>query len=683
MQMIPEASTGRTRFISTDGKLFLPQLAGLPMGDGGTNGMNVSQGLISLTTNKGKACWFDYEPLEHVITPDRVSVSVRHTPTQLRVESVWTHDESSGVWSRKDSIRNDGAETITISRCLSSLDFPASRYEVYSQSSHWCGENQGSWQDFTHGTLTLASEYGRTTQGGTPYACLRDIDTHRGMAIHVIPRGNWMIRFRRKTSMNSLPLSVSAGLADGDLRYALPPGETLELPEILLQPLYEGPVEQAASSLHSYLLRNHLPPCEKDIPFVYNTWYDAFDRLDVERLRGQLAAAKDIGCEVFVIDAGWYGAGDKDWCGTVGDWREATTRAFYGKMKEFAEEVRAAGLGFGVWMEPERLADGVPVLVEHPEWFIRSISGQHYPDMENPAVYEYTRNEISRLVDTYKLVWMKIDFNHPVGPDASGAESGGYYEAWYRLLDELRQKHPQMIFEGCASGGMRTDINTVSRFPLHFQSDSIEPIDMIRITEGAMLRLTPGRLGKWIGFRNIGKTVPEYGQKADEITPAVVAAGGAMWIGSRVWDPAFVAATNLCGVPGLTGDAASLEPPTRDVLRKVIAFYKTHRRRIARSVGYMLTPAKPIEDRTGWSAVQLQPLGEETSLVFAYRLQDLRGQMRFPLHNLSPDRTYRVTSWMPSNEPPREITGAELMDLGLSVSLPQVFRADILVIEPK
>jgi len=91
-----------------------------------------------------------------------------------------------------------------------------------------------------------------------------------------------------------------------------------------------------------------------------NTWFDAWDTLEVNRLRNQLVAAQAIGCEVFVVDAGWYGRSDKGWWANVGDWREQTARAFHGCMREFADEVRAAGLAFGIWMEPERLTELAP-----------------------------------------------------------------------------------------------------------------------------------------------------------------------------------------------------------------------------------------------------------------------------------------------------------------------------------
>ena len=132
-------------------------------------------------------------------------------------------------------------------------------------------------------------------------------------------------------------------------------------------------------------------------------------------LRQQLAAAKEIGCDIFVIDAGWFGPQGPGWWNQAGDWREKTDAAFYGAMHGFAEEVRAAGLGFGLWMEPERFAAGVPVRQAHPEWFLPAQGDLARIDLENPEAYRYLRSEIGRLVETYRLAWMKIDFELRAG----------------------------------------------------------------------------------------------------------------------------------------------------------------------------------------------------------------------------------------------------------------------------
>ena len=57
---------------------------------------------------------------------------------------------------------------------------------------------------------------------------------------------------------------------------------------------------------------------------VYNTWFDQFEVLGVPRLRRQLQAAKRLGSEVFVVDAGWYGPEADDWWSQAGDWRSGS-----------------------------------------------------------------------------------------------------------------------------------------------------------------------------------------------------------------------------------------------------------------------------------------------------------------------------------------------------------------------
>ena len=129
----------------------------------------------------------------------------------------------------------------------------------------------------------------------------------------------------------------------------------------MIQSLPGGEPAAAAPRLHRWLQKRLFASQRPEMPVVYNTWFDQFEVLDVPRLRQQLQAAKEVGCEVFVIDAGWYGPQAGDWFAQAGDWREKTDGAFRGAMAAFADEVRAAGLGFGLWMEPERFGPDVPI----------------------------------------------------------------------------------------------------------------------------------------------------------------------------------------------------------------------------------------------------------------------------------------------------------------------------------
>ncbi|MCI8694976.1 MAG: hypothetical protein HFH91_20155, partial [Lachnospiraceae bacterium] len=73
-----------------------------------------------------------------------------------------------------------------------------------------------------------------------------------------------------------------------------------------------------------------------------------------EKLLRYAESARELGCEIFEVDAGWYGR-EPDWSSSVGDWREKLDGAFYGRLAEFADKIRGMGMGFGLWMEPERI----------------------------------------------------------------------------------------------------------------------------------------------------------------------------------------------------------------------------------------------------------------------------------------------------------------------------------------
>ena len=653
--------------------------------DGSESGPSSARGLAVLETDGGTFEADGLKLIHHRCGKNRAALTWSAADGAIHWQSKWTLCPETGIWSRKDTLRNIGSETVTIFRCLARFTFSPARYEIYSQRSDWCNENQGLWQDLDHGAFVLGCHGGRTTQDGTPYLCLRERGSDHGLSFHLLPRGNWVIKVRTRAAgagRDSLPfVVVELGLADESLRLELPPQSDFELPEILIQSLPQGRPELGAPILHRYVRDKPLSAGRKIAPVVYNTWFDAFEELDVHRLRKQLAAAQKLGCEVFTVDAGWYGAGNGNWGQQVGDWREKPDAAFRGGMAEFAAEVRAAGLGFGLWIEPERNAATVPAVRAHPDWFLRGANGFFYPDLTRSEVYDYILAEMSRLVESYELVWLKVDFNFELGHDP--AALARYYERWYALLDKLRAAYPRLFLEGCASGGLRSDLNTLAHFNGHFLSDTVNPIDALRIYQGALLRLPPGRLGRWIVLRAVGKTIPHYGRPLAQTPETLVTPGGATWAESVTVGVDFAARAALPGMLGLSGDIAGLPEETRQRLRHHIAFYKEWRAFIVGSVAHLLTPARRKEERGGWAAIQLQKPGETTSLLFVYRLDDGAPKKWFPLCGLQAEQIYEVVNDDLADEPARSFSGRELMDSGLPVELAERNSAAVFVVTRK
>lgn len=611
----------------------------------------------------------------------RCRIRVGDGPLRLTIE--WRGCPETGIVRRSDTVENTGNTPVILSRCLARVAFPPGRYACYAQSSRWGRENQGNWQDLRAG-LVLDHAPGRTTQGHTPYLVLRPENCEYGVACHVLPCGNWTIRVRPVAEGGETPCAVvELGLADQNLHYALEPEAALDLQDVLFQPVPDGQPRRAAPGLHRYLLAQTFAEAKPEAPVVYNTWFDQFDVLNTSRLRGQLAAAKEVGCEAFVVDAGWYGPGGTRWSGCVGDWREKEERAFCGRMREFADEVREAGLDFGLWMEPERFGPEAPIRAEHPEWFVE-VGEMARLDLTRASAYDWLRGEIERLIETYGPGWMKLDFNFSLDADASGGELHEYYAAWYRMLEEIRSAHPGTFFEGCSSGAMRGDLAMLSRVDGHFLSDSVNPVDMLRISQGAWLRLPPGRLTRWAVVRSAGRVAPRYGCSVAESPPVVLTPGGAVWEDAGIVDLRFALLTAMPGMFGLSGDLASLSAEDRRIVRAAVEFYRKWRPFITGAEAHLLTPPASIERREGWVGVELRRPGEDIGLVFIYRLGTPGAPPRMPLSGPDPDTRYVVGHGFEEETLWDSLTGRDLLRDGLPLRSDALRRhgADVYIVRP-
>jgi Alpha-galactosidase len=673
---------GLTAFTATNEEINLNSLFGVSCGiDGNNSGIMQAKELACVSIDKAKSDAAGFTLEYSAFETDHFFAAWRLNGTGLELSSNWRFCPKTGVWSRKDKLVNTGNESITITRCLARFIFSPGSYEVYSQSSSWCNENYGVWQTLHHGSLVFGCEGGRTTQGSTPYLCIKENSRQSGVVFHIIPEGNWIIKVIARTGPGySLPFAVvELGLSDENLYLGLKAGQSIELPEILIQELMDGDPVKSAARLHRYLLEHEAKVSVKPLPVVYNTWFDLFDKFYRDRLEKQLTTAKALGCEVFTVDAGWFGAGEGNWYVQTGDWREKVNGGFNGKMLEFADEVRAAGLGFGLWMEPERIGAAAPVLSDHPEWFISAENGSHYLDLTQPEAYRYIIGEISRIIETYRIVWLKFDFNFSLGIDPYGSEFLRYYGVWYNIIKELRAKYPGVFFEGCAGGGMRLDIQSQMNCDAHFISDNANPSDILQIYQGAILRLLPGHLTKWAILRPLGKTVPICGRPIEEAQNIIITADGPTWEFSKTVDPGFLLLTAMPGVMGLGGDIAGLPDEIAKTVKAHINFYKAHRELLYNSIGYQLTPLWRDKADRRWTAVQLQDFKGTDSMVFVYRLDDSVGCICIMPRELDGSGKYKVEYWNCSMEA-FEDSGEKLMDEGINVEVPSRFGAAVAVI---
>ena len=615
-------------------------------------------GLFLLQDEEGRYDGAGLQVLE--FASDAVSARLDCAGRRLQMRAAFTYDEASDVWSRRDVLANPTDEKQRVMSCLSRFVFLGHDFDLYSQTSAWNQENQGTWAPLPAGGATIACKGLKTTEGAMPYAALRNRLTGEGIAFHLLPIGKWMIQVKKEFSHSGKAYTVlDMGLSNDGLDMVLEPGEELELPEILFHSFDD--VGMGAHKLHQFVLAHRFT--KRIPPVVYNTWFYDYSYLNPEELLEQARQAKALGFEVFVIDAGWFGDSTQ-WHSETGCWYENKIVAFKGRMKEFADQVREIGLDFGIWMEPERATPKAPLYQEHPEYFFEVDNG-YIADMSKPWVQERILGQIGQLIDTYGLKMMKLDFNVSVSYDQSRCNFYRYYQGLYGMMDRLRSRYPDVVFEGCSSGGQRSDLNTIRHFDFHFISDTVHPREVLRIYQGALLRLPPGCLSKWPVIRSGDPLARRYEAPAFEDIERLYACADATWDRTIEVDLDYSMAIGFCGALGMSTDLTRMSASVKEGVSRWIAYYKEKREFLQGAACYQLTAPVGMGDIMTPAVFQLKSPEENGCLLVAFRMEDSRDGLLVRPKALDPSAVYTVAGkdWAEKRN------GCDIMERGIWIPI--------------
>lgn len=218
-------------------------------------------------------------------------------------------------------------------------------------------------------------------------------------------------------------------------------------------------------------------------------------------------AAAEAGCEYFCIDAGWYA--DGFWWDWVGEWQESKKR-FPNGLREVTDYIRKKGLIPGVWLEIEVMGIKCPLADKLPDdWFFtrhgkRVFDRSRYQlDFRNPEVRAHCDEVIDRLVNTYGVGYIKMDYNIEPGigtehnADSFGDGLFEHQRAYIAWLDGVFERHPQLIIENCSSGGLRMDYAMLSRYSIQSTSDQDDYKRYCTIAANSPSALCPEQSAIW------------------------------------------------------------------------------------------------------------------------------------------------------------------------------------------
>lgn len=413
---------------------------------------------------------------------------------------------------------SDDVAPLDVSALRAIMPLPLRADEVLDLTGRWCRERSPQRSRLDHGTHLRASRRGRTGHDATllMMAGTRGFDWRHGevWAVHTAWSGN------HEHLVESLPegagrhhavLGGGELLAPGEVRLAA--GETYAAPTVVFVHSTEG-LDGLSRRLHGSLRARAGHP-SRPRPVVLNTWEAVYFDTDLDQLKALADTAARIGVERFVLDDGWFGGRRHDRAG-LGDW-VVSEDVWPDGMAPLVDHVKGLGLEFGLWFEPEMVNDDSDLVREHPEWVLGPAAGsprewrwQQLIDLTNDAACAQLLERISALVAEYGIDYIKWDHNRDLLEAVHTVDAGGarrvdapavhaHTLAFYRLLDDLRERHPGLEIESCSSGGARVDLGVLDHTDRIWTSDCNDALERASIQRWTSLLVPAELMGTHIG----------------------------------------------------------------------------------------------------------------------------------------------------------------------------------------
>lgn len=473
---------------------------------------------------------------------------------------------ASGVCSRRDALKNLSDRPVTVNLISSRFRFDGGEYEAYAQTNGWVHESIGAWQPMNSG-VQVKCESVRTSSGAAPFAALWNLQTGRGVAFHLLPDCAWQMTLTRVAAPSGRAYVEADMGVYGDFCVTLQPGESLDFPEILFYEI-RSRIDLDAWKLHEYC--NERWP-RREMPVAFNSWLYLFSHLSVENVAACIPAAERIGCEYFVIDAGWFGK-DPEWSRSIGDWVENENAGFCGRMKEVADKVRAHSMKFGLWFEIERALPTAEAVRLYPDYFL-CFEGNCFLDFGNPEACEYMLDTLSAQIERYGIEYIKFDFNADLFYDKYRSAFTRYFAGYRAFMKELRRRHPGVYFQNCASGGMRMNLSNLADFDSYWFSDNQDPYEGMEIIKNTLLRLPPQVVDRWAVIQSVSGVRTYY--SADK--PMLLATASSTWESATGVQESWLQAFLTGGPMGFSCDLSKLDEGVMERLSAFVAEFKKNR----------------------------------------------------------------------------------------------------------
>lgn len=585
---------------------------------------------------------------------DTLRIRMADPAIGLQAELYYTLFEEQDAIVRWTRFINGGETPLILDRAMSfSLDFAAGDFDWLQLWGGWSRERHVERSPLRHGIQAAESRRGASSSQHNPFIALASptADETQGevYGFALAYSGNHLC-FAEKDQYGGV--RVGLGIHPEAFAWTLEPGGSFDTPQCAA--VYASDGLGGMSRKFHLLIQRHLcrgPWRDRPRPVLINNWEATYFQFNADKLAAIAADAARLGIEMLVMDDGWFGKRDDDRSG-LGDW--TVNEAKLGcTLPELVSRIREQGLQFGIWFEPEMVSPDSDLYRRHPDWILKAPSrtpslgrSQYVLDMSRPEVVDYLYGAMAAILRSAEITYVKWDMNRYIteagsaalSPNRQGEVFHRYILGVYRLLDQLTADFPEVLFEGCASGGGRFDPGMLYYTPQIWTSDDTDAIERLSIQYGTSLLYPPACMACHVS------AVPNH--QVARTTPLETRTAAAM-----------------AGVFGCELDLTTLSREEKEILGREIARYKRLRPLIMEGELYRLkSPFEKGERGLGaaWMLVSRDKTHALVTAVQAMAIPDTPF-FRLRLQGLLPQAAYRV-------EPDGFIlSGAALMGAGLNL----------------
>lgn len=431
---------------------------------------------------------------------DTLEIFMKDTVSGVEVVLKYGILAAEDVITRSVVIQNHGKTPVVLKRAHSfSMDIRYGTWEWMHFHGRHAMERQTERTGLFHGIQEIGSSRGTSSHQQNPAVLLCEKGCTETAGVCIGAALMYSGGFQAQIELDQLDqVRVVMGISPETFSWTLAPDECFYTPEVILSCSTEG-LTKLSQQFHS-VIRRHVCRGTYQLskrPVLINNWEATYFDFNEEKILEIAGQAAELGVDMLVLDDGWFGKRDND-CSGLGDWfvNEDKIR---GGLHALVQNIRALGMKFGIWFEPEMVSEDSELFRQHPEWAIR-IPGRNpvrsryqlVLDLSREDVREYLYGVISAVLRENEVSYVKWDMNRSIcdwhtdtlDADRQTELPHRYMLGLYELLERLTTDFPDVLFEGCSGGGGRFDAGMLYYCPQIWCSDNTDAHERTLIQYG-------------------------------------------------------------------------------------------------------------------------------------------------------------------------------------------------------